>query len=143
MIHHNVVEYTSSSCIYVDGYADGVSNIEVYNNIVHHSGPSPYGMGIGVSSEKGGLTQNINVHDNWASHNSDVGINYCSWSEPGYTSNCRNVAFRNNKACNNGWLNFNRLEFAAVNEGNTVPSNCAIPIIPSDCLAVTLTITLN
>ena len=93
-IHDNIVEKASSAGVYIDGYADGVSNIEVYKNTVHNSD-----AGFSTGSEKGGLTQNINFHDNTA-YNTNTGYKISYWTESG-KANYKNIVFSNNIAYNN------------------------------------------
>ncbi len=99
-IHHNTVEGISAVGIYVDGYIDGVSNIEVYSNTAFDTD-----TGFSVGSERGGLTQNIRFHDNVA-HDNVVGYSAVDWAEPGYTANYRDIYFTNNDAYSNSWLDY-------------------------------------
>ncbi|MCX9081918.1 MAG: right-handed parallel beta-helix repeat-containing protein [Candidatus Methanoperedens sp.] len=94
-IHDNVIEEVSSAGIYIDGYADGVSNIEVYENTVHHSS-----VGFSTGSEMGGLAQNIYFHENTA-HNNHIGYKISYWAMRGYKVKYKNIVFKNNKAYNN------------------------------------------
>jgi hypothetical protein len=94
-IHDNVLEKIASAGVYIDGYADGVSNIEVYKNTVHHSA-----LGFSTGSEMGGLAQNIYFHDNTANNN-DVGYKISNWAIHGFKVKYKNIVFKNNKAYNN------------------------------------------
>ena len=94
-IHDNVLEEVASAGIYIDGYADGVSNIEVYKNTVHHSA-----LGFSTGSEMGGLTQNVYFHDNTA-YNNYIGYKISYWAMHGYKVKYKNIVFKNNKAYNN------------------------------------------
>lgn len=98
-IHHNIVENTASAGIYTDGYAAGISNIEVYENTVHDCN-----TGFSTGSEMGGLTQNLYFHNNIA-YNTDTGYKISYWAEPGYKVNYKNITFSNNTAYNN-WVDY-------------------------------------
>lgn len=100
LIHHNIVEGISAVGIYVDGYADGVSNIDVYDNTAFDTN-----TGFSAGSERGGLTQNIKFHDNVA-HDNVVGYAAVDWGEPGFTVNYKDVYFTNNDAYSNSWLDY-------------------------------------
>jgi polygalacturonase len=94
-IHDNVLEKVASAGIYIDGYADGVSNIEVYKNIIHDSA-----LGFSTGSEMGGLAQNIYFHDNTA-YDNNIGYKISYWATRGHKVKYKNIVFKNNKAYNN------------------------------------------
>jgi len=54
--------------IYIDGWDSITSNIDVFNNLVHHTG-----AGVGISTEIGGIAKDIKIYNNILYEN-EVGI---------------------------------------------------------------------
>ena len=98
-IHNNIVEKASSAGVYIDGYAAGVSNIEIYQNTVHDSD-----TGFSTGSERGGLAQNLYFHDNTA-YNINTGYKISYWAESGFKVSYKNIVFSNNTVYN-AWVNY-------------------------------------
>jgi len=98
-IHDNIVEKASSAGVYMDGYAAGVSNIEIYQNTVHDSD-----TGFSTGSERGGLAQNLYFHDNTA-YNVNTGYKISYRAESGFKVSYKNIVFSNNTVYN-AWVNY-------------------------------------
>jgi len=80
--------------LYVDAYERHTRNIEVFNNTV--CAPE----GIVVSSEQGGLMENVRVYNNIVYGAETYGILLAGWLADGLKSN---VMFVNNTVFSNGW----------------------------------------
>ena len=97
-IHHNYVHDLKGDVgIYIGAYKTGtvVSNIDVYCNIT----TTP--IGIAVSSEQGGLTEDIYIYNNLAYNCGEVGIQITDWVLPN-TGPKRNIRIINNTIYNCG-----------------------------------------
>ena len=99
-IHHNSVsDLPSKLGIYVDSYKEHTYNIDVYQNIVHDC----IG-GFALSSEWGGVLENIKLYNNIAYHNSYYGFNITSWDEALTNVHpMKDISIINNTAYNNKW----------------------------------------
>ncbi len=80
--------------IYIDGYDEGVSNNQIFNNIISNT------EAVAVGSERGGLAQNNTFYNNIMYENV-IGIGLSVSRETGYVNNYKNNVFINNIAYNN------------------------------------------
>jgi hypothetical protein len=81
-IYKNQVSYSNAVGIYVDAWDKNTHDIDVFQNIVHHSIES---TGFTVASEMGGQLTNIRLYDNIAYQNNTYGIEIsrcCSVNHP-------------------------------------------------------------
>jgi hypothetical protein len=81
-IYRNVVSYPKAVGIYVDAWDKPTHDIEVFQNIVHHSVQS---SGFTVASEQGGQLTDIWLYNNIAYQNNTYGVEIsycCSASHP-------------------------------------------------------------
>lgn len=86
--------------IYVDAWNKHTYNIEVFQNVVHDVASFAYA----VSSEKGGLLENIRVYNNIAYHNQFVGIGITNWDQRLSDEHpMRDIYVLNNTFYDNGW----------------------------------------
>jgi len=100
-IHHNYVhDLPRKLGIYVDAYSEHTYKIDVYNNTIHDCADG----GMALSSEAGGLLEDINVYNNIAYHNKHYGLNITSW-DASITNNhpMKNIKVINNTFYNNKW----------------------------------------
>lgn len=72
--------------IYVDGWDQGISNVEISGNIIYRC---RYGIAIG--SERGGLVKDILVSNNITHNNREFGIVVAGWVNDGPRENIRIV----------------------------------------------------
>ncbi len=84
--------------IYIDGFAMGVTNIDVYNNRVHDI----TGFGISVNSELSGTNESTTVRNNLVYNNSRWGIFIGHGGEEVSTAFIKNTKIINNTIYNNG-----------------------------------------
>ena len=105
-IFGNNVYDTSRVGIYVDGYGQGITNVDVYNNTVHDSKPIASGSsedGIRIGAELGVAMSNIKIYNNIIYNISTTGIDVSSWTEAGYPDpRYTNVTIYNNTIQNTG-----------------------------------------
>jgi hypothetical protein len=100
----NDIHQTASFSIYVDAYSKHTFNIQVYRNLIHDN----YDFGITLSSERGGLLENVYVYNNIIYHNRYSGI----WLSPAGPGNSlgqhpiKNISIINNTIYNNGWTDY-------------------------------------
>ncbi len=86
--------------IYVDAYSKHTYNIEVFRNVVHDCGHG----GVALSSEKGGLLENISVFNNISFHNEYFGIILSDWDgDLSDTHPMKKITVINNTVYNNTW----------------------------------------
>ena len=78
--------------IYVDAWDKHTYNIDVFQNIVHNCGAD----GFGVSSEDGGLLENVRIFNNIAYNNKYVGITISRWGNPVPQHPMNNIKIINN-----------------------------------------------
>lgn len=90
--------------IYIGAYAYGehLYNIEIYNNIVTTD------IGIAVSSEQGGLTENINIYNNIVYNNKAAGIVITDWMDENEGPK-KDIRILNNTVYNTGYYDSNGL----------------------------------
>ena len=99
-IHHNeIYAIQGATGIYADAYKKHTYNIEIYSNYIHDFINST-GIGISVSSEQGGLLENIKVHHNIIS-NIKIGMNMHP-GRKGLTDPIKNIFIYNNTIYNCG-----------------------------------------
>jgi hypothetical protein len=105
-IFGNNVYDTSRVGIYVDGYDQGITNVDVYNNTVHDSKPIASGAsedGIRIGAELGVAMSNIKLYNNIIYNISAMGIDVSAWTEAGYPEpRYTNVTIYNNTIHNTG-----------------------------------------
>lgn len=104
-IHHmkrsadvNGIATGQTTGIYVDGFASGVANIDVYNNRVHDI----TGFGIVVNSELQGTNESTTVRNNLVYNNSRWGIVILHGGGQVSTAFIKNTKIINNTVNNNG-----------------------------------------
>lgn len=98
-IYNNYVHHTSRLGIYVDSWDVHMSNIEVFNNIVHDC-PS----GIAACAEYGGLLENVRIYNNLCYNNGWAGIQVegdINWGDPSKKHPIKNIMIYNNTVVNN------------------------------------------
>ena len=92
--------------IYVDGFAQNITNVDIYNNTVHDSKPIASGYsedGIRIGGEQGATESNINIYNNIVYNISVSGIVLSSFHQSGYPApNFNNVNIYNNTINNTG-----------------------------------------
>ncbi len=119
-IHHNYIYKGMATGIYCDGYSNGCSNVEIYNNIVERvanynsNGAGSQGDGIDITSERSGITNLVNVHDNIV-YNVGNGLNICNYHS-GIAGTISNVTLNSNIA----YIN----DPSVTDEGDTQVKNC-------------------
>lgn len=100
-VHHNYVhDLPRKLGIYVDSYSKHTHDVKIYSNTVHDCADG----GMALSSEAGGLLENIDVYNNIAYHNKHYGINITNWD--GNITNShpmKNIKIYNNTFYNNKW----------------------------------------
>lgn len=100
-IYRNICVNSTYSCIYVDGWTDGASNIDIFENVVHDmisKNVDDIVSGFNVASEQGGLVENIRFHNNTAYNNSGTALMIASYS----IGPVKNITITNNTFYNNG-----------------------------------------
>ncbi len=86
--------------IYVDAWKSHTYNIEVFQNVVHDCAHG----GFALSSEYGGLLENISVYNNIAYNNQYFGIIISTWDEKiSDTHPMKKIRIINNTSYNNSW----------------------------------------
>ena len=73
-VHHNTVFNLDKLGFGLDGWTEGVHDVEYYSNIAHH-----VHYGLIISSEQGGAVVNVKVYNNLAYHNSGAGFAIPWW----------------------------------------------------------------
>ncbi len=97
-VHHNLVYNLQRLGIYVDAWDRHTHNIHVYANVVHDMNA----FGYAVSSEMGGLLEDVYIYNNLAYHNADCGLSISNWGDaPSHPMN--NIQIVNNTFFANGW----------------------------------------
>jgi len=100
-IHNNTCVNSTYSCIYIDAWTDGASNIEVFDNLVHDmisKNEDDVVSGFNVASEQGGLVENITFYNNTAYNNSGTALMIARYS----TGPVRKIKIIGNNFYNNG-----------------------------------------
>jgi hypothetical protein len=100
VVYGNVVHDLNRLGIYVDAWDKHTYNIKVYGNLVYDCAAN----GFMLSSEAGGLLENIWIYNNIAYHNKWIGIGIsgcCDDLSP--THPMRDIYILNNTTYNNGW----------------------------------------
>lgn len=96
-VYGNLVHDTTRVGIYVDAWDKHLFDIEVFGNVVRDCGANGYA----ISTENGGLLENVRVYDNLAFRNRHVGLTVGAWGEK--TTHAMNgVAVVNNTLTGNG-----------------------------------------
>ncbi len=94
-VHHNYVHHLKRQGLYIDGWFGQLSDIEMYNNVVHDCE-----AGIAISSEEGPNTQNLKIHHNLIYNNRATGLFFSRW---GADRPRENIEIYNNTFYRNGW----------------------------------------
>jgi len=104
-VHHNYVhDLPKRLGIYVDSYEKHTYNIDIYQNTVHDC----YDGGFALSSEAGGLLENINIYNNIAYHNMTFGIIVSNWDMAITSAHpMKNIKIINNTFYDNKWAGQN------------------------------------
>jgi len=100
-IYKNVSTNSTYSCVYIDGYGGGCSDIDVYENIVYNmksQNVDDVSSGFSVASEQGGGVRNIRFFNNIAYNNPGIAM-IMPWYSTGVIDN---VLIENNTFYNNG-----------------------------------------
>jgi hypothetical protein len=100
-IYRNTCINSTYSCIYVDGWTDGASNIDIFENVVHDmisENEDDIVSGFNTASEQGGLVENIRFYNNTAYNNSGTALMIASYS----IGPVKNITITNNTFYNNG-----------------------------------------
>lgn len=87
-----------TSGMYSDGFVNGVTNIDIYNNIVHDI----TGFGIAINSEETGINESTTVRNNLVYNNSRWGIILSSGGDDISTGYVKNTIIVNNTIYGNG-----------------------------------------
>ncbi len=106
-IYRNTCVNSSNSCVYVDGYEGGASNIDVFENVAHDmisESEEDVVSGFNVASEQGGLVENISFHNNMAYNNSGDAMIIPAYS----IGPVKNITITSNTFYNNGVGNKHR-----------------------------------
>ncbi len=99
-IYKNHVHHLSRLGIYVDAWKSHTYNIEVFQNVVHDCAHG----GFALSSEYGGLLENISVYNNIAYNNQYFGFIISAWDAAiSDTHPMKKIRMINNTAYNNSW----------------------------------------
>lgn len=96
-IYGNHVNGTARLGIYVDAWDSHCTDIEVYNNRVHHTERG----GITLACERGGTLTNISIHHNLVYLNAYAGIEFGPWPVE-YSSPADGIYIYNNVVWANG-----------------------------------------
>lgn len=100
-IYNNTCVNSTYSCIYIDAWTDGASNIEVFENVVHDmisKNEDDVVSGFNVASERGGLVENITFYNNTAYNNSGTALMIAQYS----TGPLKKIKIIGNTFYNNG-----------------------------------------
>ncbi|MFC1878419.1 right-handed parallel beta-helix repeat-containing protein [Chloroflexota bacterium] len=99
-VYGNYVHHLTRVGIYVDAWDKHTYNIDVYDNLVHDIGDE----GFMISSEAGGLLENVRVFNNIAYHNrwNGLAISGCC-SDLSGSHPMKNIQVVNNTFYDNGW----------------------------------------
>jgi len=100
-VHHNYVHNLPRKLgIYVDSYAKHTYGIKVYNNKVHDCADG----GMALSSEAGGVLEDISVYNNVVYHNKHYGLNITNWDASLTDKHpMKNIKVINNTFYDNKW----------------------------------------
>ncbi len=97
-VYDNIIhDLPGETHIYVDGYNNGVHDVEVYGNIVNCYPEG--GTGIALSSEKGGLLTGIRLYNNVVYDCRGAGIEVTNWDNDGMKTH---IGIHNNTIHHNG-----------------------------------------
>ncbi|MFZ3167425.1 MAG: DUF1565 domain-containing protein [Candidatus Methanoperedens sp.] len=142
-IFRNTCTTSTYSCVYIDGWFEGASNIDVFENVVHdmiseneHDSVSAFN----VASEQGGPVENIRFYQNIAYNNSGSAM-VISWYSKGPVNN---ITILGNTFYNNGYGGQSRggidLEYdkatGTVVRNNIVSQNKEFQIMSKDADAI-------
>ena len=100
-IYNNTCTNSTYSCVYIDGWTNGASNIEVFENTVHDmvsKNEDDVVSGFNVASEQGGLVENISFYNNTAYNNSGTALMIAHYS----IGPVKNIKITGNTFYNNG-----------------------------------------
>ena len=100
-IYRNTCTRTTYSCVYVDGYTGGASNIDIFENVVHDmksQNVDDVGSGFNIASEQGGIVEKINIYNNLAYNNPGIAL-IIPWYS---TGTVRDIKITSNTFYNNG-----------------------------------------
>ncbi len=101
-IYRNTCINSTYSCVYVDGYDLGASNIDVFENVVYDMvSDNEYDVvsGFCVASEEGGLVENISFYNNLVYNNPGTAM-MIPWYSKGTVNN---ISVLYNTFYNNGY----------------------------------------
>jgi len=104
MVHHNTVSFMGRQGIYVDSWTEYQYNISYYSNVSHNNGLINGNGGFAISSEEGGMLQNVSFYNNIAYNNLGNGLIVTSWGSNSHRID--NVSLVNNTVYNNGQEGF-------------------------------------
>ena len=74
-VHHNLVQNVARQGIYVDAWFGGISDVEIFSNVVHDC----HGAGLVLSAENGTFVERINIHNNLIFDNDGSGLFFSRW----------------------------------------------------------------
>ncbi|MFA4870837.1 MAG: right-handed parallel beta-helix repeat-containing protein [Pedobacter sp.] len=100
-IYRNTCTTTTYSCVYIDGYGGGTSDIDIYENVVHDmksQNVDDVSNGFSVASEQGGGVRNIRFYNNIVYNNPGIAF-IIPWYSTGTIDN---VLISSNTFVNNG-----------------------------------------
>ncbi len=100
-IYRNTCTRTTYSCVYVDGYTGGASNIDIFENVAHDmksQNVDDVGSGFNIASEQGGIVEKINIYNNLAYNNPGIAL-IIPWYS---TGTVRDIKITSNTFYNNG-----------------------------------------
>lgn len=100
-IYRNTCTTSTYSCVYVDGWTGGASNIDVFENVVHDmksQNADDISSGFSVASEEGGYVENIKFYNNLVYNNPGVAM-IIPWYSKGQIDN---ITITSNTFYNNG-----------------------------------------
>ena len=100
-IYRNTCTTSTYSCVYVDGWTGGASNIDVFENVVHDmksQNADDVSSGFSVASEEGGYVENIKFYNNLVYNNPGVAM-IIPWYSKGQIDN---ITIISNTFYNNG-----------------------------------------
>lgn len=97
IVHHNRVFRTNRIGIYIDAWDTHTYNIEVFQNRVSYCSD-----GFAISSEMGGLLENVRIYNNIADSNGCYGIVVTNWDDSSISHPMQNIYIINNTFHGNG-----------------------------------------
>jgi hypothetical protein len=95
-VHHNLVQGVLRQGIYIDAWFGTISDIEVYDNVIHDCG----GAGIALSVENGVSIDGVRIQGNLIFNNAGSGLFFSRW---GVDGSRRNVTVLKNIFYHNGY----------------------------------------